>query len=103
GDSLRIPSAASFAPTPLSIYQTYLSHCSEKVAPNCRDELHSSIIYGNQIVSETCCSNLVNGVGTQCFQEMAKFIVTIPNLNQKKEEIFQRSIKVWKDCAAQKL
>ncbi|MED6166089.1 hypothetical protein PIB30_105664, partial [Stylosanthes scabra] len=60
----------------------------KKVAQNYRDELHSSVIYGNQIVSDTCCSNLVNGIGKQCFEEMAKFIVTIPNLNPDRSKTF---------------
>ncbi|XP_015971721.1 protein DOWN-REGULATED IN DIF1 11-like [Arachis duranensis] len=97
--SFHISSASNLAPSPLAMYETYLSRCSQKVAQDCRDEIHSSVVYGNQTVTVKCCSNLVNVVGKQCYDDMSKYVATLPDLKPKQDEILQRSRNVWNACA----
>jgi hypothetical protein len=98
-----IGSPINYAERPLSSYEKYLENCDLKLHPFCGSEIFSSAIYGNQTVSDGCCKNLVNDLGQKCHEDITKYIVSFPKFKTNKILIWQRSKKVWNDCASRSL
>jgi len=96
------PTEFNFAERPLSSYsyEKYLNNCAAQVYPICGEEIFSSVFFGNQTYSNECCFNLMNDLGKRCLDDLVKHILSSPKFYTNKISIWQRSAKVWNDCAS---
>ena len=91
----------NYAPQPmLSSYEAYLTECAAKLDPHCGDQIFFNIIYGNRTVSSECCFNLVFDMGYSCHRDMTNYAVESPKFEHDKDQISQRSQKVWNECSS---
>jgi len=94
------PTEFNYAKRPLSSYEKYLNNCAAQLYPICGEEIFSSVFFGNQTSSNECCFNLVNESGKCCHDDLVKHILSSPKFHTNKISIWQRSAKVWNDCAS---
>ncbi|AET01382.1 prolamin-like protein [Medicago truncatula] len=100
-DSNGSPSTINYAPRPLSSpYEKYLNNCASKLYPLCGDEIFYTVFSGNQTTGTECCYNLINEVGERCHQDLTRYILSLEDYKHNKSSFWQRSKKVWDDCAS---
>ena len=85
----------SVAPEPEPLY---LSDCTAKTHPQCGKQIFFGIFFGNEIVSRSCCSNLIHNVGEACHNSMTKYTLRSPEFKEKETQVLQRSKQIWIDC-----
>ncbi|PIA43566.1 hypothetical protein AQUCO_01900157v1 [Aquilegia coerulea] len=94
---LRNPVESVVAPPPA--FFDYVETCAEKFGTKC-PEIGDLLTGKNNIVSEDCCSAIVN-IGKQCHDALLTVLLQMDNFKQFSSIISQRDAWLWNYCVNQ--